>query len=40
MRSGSVCPPLEAALLLQGQTDRFKAWHAMCQLNVLENDLS
>ena len=39
MRSGSVCPPVEASLLLQAQTDHLKAWHVMCQLNVFENEL-
>ena len=40
MRPGSVCPHVEAPLLLQAQTDHLKAWHVMCQLNVIENELS
>ena len=33
---GSLCPPVEATLLLQTQT----VWHVMCQLNLIENELS
>ena len=40
MRSDSVCPPVDIPLLLQAQTDHLKAWYVMCQLNVIENELS
>ena len=40
MRSGSVCPHGEAPLLLQSQTNHLKTCHIMCQLNVIENELS
>ena len=37
MRSGSVCHPVEAPLLLQVQTYHLNAWYVMCRLNVIEN---
>ena len=40
MRSDSVCPPVDIPLLLQALTDHLKAWYVMCQLNVIENELS
>ena len=37
MRSGSVCLPVEAPLLLQAQTYHLSVWYVICQLNVIEN---